>query len=117
MKRPVACRVALAVAAFMVASGAAPRAIRAAGDAIAGSYQLQPAVIGAGGVRMQGANGWSLDGTVGQVDAIVQSGAGGLRLDGGFWRAATGANVVSDRIFANGFESPPGHATGTRSGR
>jgi membrane protein implicated in regulation of membrane protease activity len=96
---------AAAVAAIVLGGAVQAVALPASEKTIAGSYALRPTVIGVGAVRMQGVGGWSLDGTSGQVDAIVQSGAGSLRLDGGFWRAATGAAGAVDRIFANGFES------------
>ena len=51
---------------------------------------------------MHGGN-WTLDGTIGPSDSIVQTAAGGLRLDGGFWHAA-GVVGASDRIFRNGFD-------------
>jgi hypothetical protein len=96
--------------ALMIAAVVAPHVLLAADKEVSSSYQLQPVVVGVGGLHMQGIGGWSLDGTVGQVDAIVQNGAGGLQLDGGFWHAAAGSIVVSDRIFANGFELPSGEA-------
>jgi hypothetical protein len=79
-----------------------PLALSAGTLAQGGGYELQPQIVGAGGSTLQGGN-WTLDGTVAQTDAIVQDGAGGLRLEGGFWPGVQGA-VVSDRVFASGFD-------------
>ena len=79
-----------------------PSATSAGALAQGGGYELQPDVVGAGGTTMHGGT-WTLDGTVAQADALVQNGAAGVRLAGGFWRATKGA-IVNDRIFANGFD-------------
>ncbi len=94
---PVMPRMLIAVALFAY-SLALPAGTLAQG----GAYELQPQVVGAGGSTMQGGT-WTLDGTVAQVDALVQNGATGVRLEGGFWHATKGA-IVGDRIFANGFD-------------
>lgn len=104
--------VGLGDVALMFAVVAASPALCAAGNANTGTYQLQPTVVGAGGVRMQGTGGWSLVDTVGEADVIVQNGTGGLCLDGGFWRTAGNAVVISDRIFASGFKLAPGNKAG-----
>jgi hypothetical protein len=89
---------ALAAGALLLAY---PIALPAGTLAQGGGYELQPQVVGAGGTTMHGGS-WTLDGTVAQADAIVQDG-GGLHLAGGFWRSTQGT-LVSDRIFANGFD-------------
>ncbi|MGA9340999.1 MAG: hypothetical protein WBV61_01530 [Rhodanobacteraceae bacterium] len=103
-----AWRPAISGLVLTIVAALEPHALLAVESSPTVVYQLQPTVVGAGGARMQAANGWTLDGTVGQSDAIVQNGASGVRLDGGFWRAVPGATPVSDRIFANAFELPPG---------
>ena len=102
MNRSILVLDACAVVAFVAFAGAGQPA-----QVAASAYQLSPAVVGAGGMRTHGAGGWTLDGTVGQVDVSVQKGANGIRLDGGFWQAASGIAIRSDTIFANGFELPP----------
>jgi hypothetical protein len=52
---------------------------------------------------MTGANGLSLDGTVGEVDSATITGANGLSLASGFWPVAM--QLTGDKIFANGFET------------
>lgn len=94
---PVMPRALIAIA-LLAYSLAPPAGTLAQG----GGYELQPQVVGTGGTTMHG-DTWTLDGTVAQADAIVQNGPGGLRLDGGFWRAKQGA-IAADRIFANGFD-------------
>jgi hypothetical protein len=70
----------------------------------AAQFRIDTATIDGGGGRSAAA-GFVVAGTIGQPDAdpLQPASADAFRLVGGFWpqRAA----LVSDRIFANGFES------------
>ncbi len=67
-----------------------------------GGYDLQTDVAGTGGTMMR-CDIWTLDGTVAQADAIRQHGAGGIQLEGGFWRTTQSVST-NDRIFVSGFD-------------
>jgi hypothetical protein len=54
---------------------------------------------------MTGANGFSLDGTIGEVNAPTMTGANGITLASGFWKIEA---QLGDNIFASGFEAPSG---------
>ena len=58
-------------------------------------------VVAAGGTHLQGAGGLAIDGTAGQSGTLTATGAGGWRLDGGFWSAA---RAPTDEIYCNGFD-------------
>lgn len=96
-KMPTVPRV-IAVVAFVLAP-----ALCAGVVAQGGGNALQSQVVGAGATPMQG-GAWRLDGTVAQPSTSTQQGAGGIRLEGGFW-SGVGDDVVNDRVFANGFDS------------
>ena len=72
-----------------------------------GGYDLHWNKPAAGGGTMNGANGYTLSGTIAQPDANASgamNGAGSYALSGGFW---TGAHGTSDVVFRNSFETAP----------
>jgi hypothetical protein len=95
------------VATVMLASVQVPasptsKASASTRDSVAAaSYDLPAQVVGTGGTKLTGANGLTLDGTVGQVDVATSTGANCLNLASGFWRVQ--AQLTGDKIFANGF--------------
>ena len=64
-----------------------------------GAYDVDKAVIAVGGTTSSG-GAFRLDGTLGQPATAVLNGSG-YTLQDGFWAPV---GVVSDRIFANGFD-------------
>lgn len=72
-------------------------------SSVGGSYELTAQVVAAGGAPLTGANGWSIDVTIGQNNAARLSGANGYSAGTGFWEAA-GRGGASDRIFQGSFE-------------
>ena len=69
-----------------------------------GGYDLHWNKPAAGGGTMNGANGYTLSGTIAQADANasgVMTGAATYALQGGFWVGTT--NNKSDLIFRDGF--------------
>jgi hypothetical protein len=87
---------AVAIAALCVAGGAAPEALWA--QELDASWWT---VDGGGGDSAGGT--YLVRGTAGQPDAEAPLVSGQLALEGGFWRGA--AELPSDQIFADGFES------------
>ena len=71
-------------------------------DATQGTLELKSSVIAAGATRGTATGGWSLEGTVGQVDAFHGTASGGITLAGGFW--PTAVPPASEVLFENGFE-------------
>ena len=71
-----------------------------------GGYSVRRHTEDAGGGRMSGANGFVLQGTIGQPDAtpVAMTGAQGYAVRGGFWVAAAPAAPPGDLLFADGFE-------------
>jgi len=65
-----------------------------------GTFEIRRSTFDAGGGRAA-AGPYALVATVGQADAHYSEG-GAYALRGGFWGA--GGNVLSDAIFADGFE-------------
>ncbi len=65
-----------------------------------GSFAIRRSTLDAGGGRSEAA-AYALTGTAGQPDAHYSEG-GAYALRGGFWGA--GGNVLSDVIYADGFE-------------
>ena len=62
-------------------------------------YTLEPDVVSTGALPQQSANGYTLNGTIGQPGLANVTANGGVRAESGFWRA------LDDRIFADGFNS------------
>jgi hypothetical protein len=65
-----------------------------------GTFAIRRSTLDAGGGHAS-AGAYAITGTTGQADAHYSEG-GSYALRGGFWGA--GGNVLSDAIFANGFE-------------
>jgi hypothetical protein len=70
-----------------------------------GGYDLHWSTQSAGGGAMNGANGYTLHGTIARPDATASAmiGSGDYALRGGFW---AGVHETGDRVFSNGFEAP-----------
>src|SRR5215467_7019826 len=100
-KRPIV----VVLAATMLA---APTVIAGGPDrtnALLATDTIPAQVVALGGAPLTGANGLSLDGTVGEVDSAAMTGASGLSLASGFWPVVV--QLTGDKIFASGFEASP----------
>ena len=91
------------VIATTILAAAHPRADAVnKGEAPTASYTVQAQVVGSGGAPMTGANGLSLDGTIGEVSSPTISPTNGLTFAGGFWKIEA---QIGDNIFASAFDT------------